>query len=397
MGTWGTAIFSDDTAVDVRESFRDLIGDGLSPEDATARVLAEYRSSLTDPNDGPPFWLGLAVTQWKSGRLQEDVKARALEVIDSGADLRRWSGDEKLVRARQIVLAKTREMLLSAQPPARRIAKAFRQTNDWMVGELVSYRSASGKYVIFRVLGHHVDRGGTAPEMELLDYYDDAPPRLEAALALATRPMVEKMAHDYSLTRHFMVGATSAREIPVDRLQRLGVGAPGSEPGTRPGLRVLFWRAGRPVSVDTFIERVMPGRVVWQPGPGGDHYQRWSIGDVFAYRTGSGKHALFQFVDRHHGDGLDGAPIVAVLDAWPEKVPELAELPAHAVTLYGARANLGFVLVNGGTDAVPESSLRPVGNLAPVVDRVIQLFASVPMAVWRVERTMAPRTAQPER
>ncbi len=144
MGAWGTAIFSDDTAADVRERFRDLLGDGLSAEEATSRLLAEYASSLDDPNDGPSFWLGLAVTQWKCGRLQADVKMRALQAIDSGADLRRWSGNAKLVNTRRAVLVKTREQLLSTQPPARRIAKRFRQANDWDVGELVSYRTTSG-------------------------------------------------------------------------------------------------------------------------------------------------------------------------------------------------------------------------------------------------------------
>jgi len=93
MGTWGTAIFSDDTASDVRDEFRDLIGEGLSTEQATDKLLRQYAPSLDDPDDGPPFWLGLAVTQWKSGRLLERVKEKALEIIDSGADLKRWSGD----------------------------------------------------------------------------------------------------------------------------------------------------------------------------------------------------------------------------------------------------------------------------------------------------------------
>ena len=130
MGTWGTAIFSDDTASDVRNDFRELIGDGLSPEEATARLMTRYGSIVDDPEGGTTFWLGLAVTQWKSGRLQESVKKRALEIIDSGADLRLWSEDEKLVKARAAVLAETRAQLLSPQPAAKRIPKTFREAND---------------------------------------------------------------------------------------------------------------------------------------------------------------------------------------------------------------------------------------------------------------------------
>jgi hypothetical protein len=394
VGAWGAAIFSDDTAADVRDSFRDLIGDGLSPEEATRRLIAEYASSVDDAQDGPPLWLGLAVTQWKCGRLQEDVKARALQVIDSGLDLARWSGNAKLVRAREAVLAKTRELLLSAQPPPRRIGKRFRQTNDWNIGELVSYRTVSGQYVVLRVLGHHVDKGGTAPEMDLLDYYADVPASPEAAATLAPRPMVEKHPDAYTLTRRFMVGATSAREIPTDRLQRLGVRAPATEPVTRDGTRVLLWRPGRPVSLDTFIARVMPGPLIWRSGPGGDDHRRWQMGDVFACLTDSGKHPLLQVIDRYRGAGLDDAPVVAVLDALPESVPALAEVPARAVWFSRTPPiGFGFVLVNDGTDAVPASALTAVGNRAPVADRVVQVFVSVPMALRQVERTIGLRAA----
>lgn len=58
MGAWGTAIFSDDTASDVRDEFRDLIGEGLSTEQATDKLLREYAPSLDDPDDGPPFFAG---------------------------------------------------------------------------------------------------------------------------------------------------------------------------------------------------------------------------------------------------------------------------------------------------------------------------------------------------
>ena len=35
MAAWGTALFSDDTACDVRDAYVDLLGDGLSGPEAT--------------------------------------------------------------------------------------------------------------------------------------------------------------------------------------------------------------------------------------------------------------------------------------------------------------------------------------------------------------------------
>ncbi len=74
MGAWGVAIFSDDLAADIRGDFRELIGDWLTPSEATDRLKAEYASSLDDPNEMPVFWIALALAQWKLGRLDEFTK-----------------------------------------------------------------------------------------------------------------------------------------------------------------------------------------------------------------------------------------------------------------------------------------------------------------------------------
>ena len=58
MGAWGTAVFSDDTACDVRNDYRTYVGDGLSGPDATDRVLTEWSDTLSDPDEGSVFWRG---------------------------------------------------------------------------------------------------------------------------------------------------------------------------------------------------------------------------------------------------------------------------------------------------------------------------------------------------
>ena len=108
MGAWGTAIFSDDLAVGIREEWRDYIGDGLTPEEATRQILADYADAAADQDEAGVVWLALAVSQWRTGRLVPEVLARAIEIIDSGSDLRRWqSEDARQHRARARVLAKT--------------------------------------------------------------------------------------------------------------------------------------------------------------------------------------------------------------------------------------------------------------------------------------------------
>lgn len=57
------------------------------------QLVAAYSDAINDRDESDVFWLALAATQWKHGRLEEDVKAKALRVIASGHNLRRWTAD----------------------------------------------------------------------------------------------------------------------------------------------------------------------------------------------------------------------------------------------------------------------------------------------------------------
>lgn len=186
MGAWGVAIFSDDLAADLRDDFRDLIGDGLTAAEATDRLMAEYASSLDDPDEMPVFWIALAAAQWKLGRLEERTKLAALQVIDDGTDLKRWDDPKDRVK-RSVVLAKTRAELVSPQPPAKRIPRTVKEANDWQVGEMIGFRLLSGKWTLFRVIGHHSDQGGRFAICEILDWVGDPLPSPENIAELPIR------------------------------------------------------------------------------------------------------------------------------------------------------------------------------------------------------------------
>jgi len=117
MGTSGTALYSDDTASDVRDEFVELLSRLRDPAQTTSRLLRSWKERIADTDDGPVFWLALAETQWKYGCLDQAVKSRAIEVIDKESDLHRWEGvDLKRRRANLIAL---KSKLLSEQPKAR--------------------------------------------------------------------------------------------------------------------------------------------------------------------------------------------------------------------------------------------------------------------------------------
>ena len=151
MGAWGTAIFSDDVAADIREDWRDHIGDGLSPEAATQQVLADYADAVQDQDESGVVWLALAVCQWRTGRIVQSVLDRAIEIIDDGSDLRRWEWEQqpRQRQARAQVLAKTRDLLLSPPPEPRRIPRRRRSETLFGPGDVLSYRHRSGREFVF--------------------------------------------------------------------------------------------------------------------------------------------------------------------------------------------------------------------------------------------------------
>ena len=356
MGAWGTAIFSDDTSSDVRDGFRELIGEGLSTEQATDKLLSEYASSLNDPDDGPPFWLGLAVTQWKCGRLLERVKAKALDIIDTGADLKRWSGDAK----RRAVLEKTRAQLLSPPPARTRIRQRYQENNDWEVGELISYQTPRGKYAVLRVLGHATGSAGKHPIIELVDWYAASPASLDDARHLETRVGIERTERAYGLSHMAILAAVSSRDQPIASLRRLG-------PSAAPFERVDRCNTYRPWRhFGDYVDKVFASPKRLFPGPGGNAHESWRVGDVLCHHATDGKCLLFQVIEPVDlKPFLRSAPTVMLLD-WNDRTPPTeAEIAALRPALDHIKLAVHFALVHDEGNAAPEGSpgaYRPRGG-----------------------------------
>jgi hypothetical protein len=221
VGTWGVGVFSDDTARDVREAFRDAIGDGLSPTAATSRLVEQYAPD-DDPDSGPPFWIGLAVAQWTLGRLVPSVRKKALRVIADGSDLARWAEAPRDLAKRRAVLARVASQLRSTPPRPRLVRRPWVETCDWRRGELVVYRMGSGTDVHLRVAGHASDAGGTRPVCEVLalrtgDRLDEA----KVARAAVVHFLDQRGADEpRSLIWAF---ATGPRGLPAKRLTRTNI------------------------------------------------------------------------------------------------------------------------------------------------------------------------------
>lgn len=170
MGIIGTGIFENDEACDVRDEYREHIEDGVEDAEATRLTLAKFRSYFDDPESGPVCILALAVTQSKIGRLDPDIRSRALAAIDSGVDLAIWEReDPKSLPKRRAVLEKARAQLIGPQPARKRLRPPRKETCSLVAGDGLALTTPSG-LALLRVVRVRDYRVGEDPILEELEF-----------------------------------------------------------------------------------------------------------------------------------------------------------------------------------------------------------------------------------
>ena len=110
MGSWGTALYSNDTSSDVRDMCNEvypLVG----IEEGTKQILKEYAdiidSNIID-NDYADFWFALADWQWKHGILTDVIKNKTISLLEAHTGIEEWkeSGTAADVKKRIAVMEK---------------------------------------------------------------------------------------------------------------------------------------------------------------------------------------------------------------------------------------------------------------------------------------------------
>lgn len=163
MGTWGTKLYQDDLAEEIRDIYKDQLKRGKTGEQITKELLLEYQETLLDTDDAPIFWFSLADTQWELGRLEDMVKRNALYHIQDGSNLKRWEmEDSKNAPKREKVLADLKEKLLTPQPLEKKISLHKLYQCEWKEGDVYAYplvseyakeKGLGDRYFLFHKIG----------------------------------------------------------------------------------------------------------------------------------------------------------------------------------------------------------------------------------------------------
>jgi hypothetical protein len=185
LGVWGTGLFSDDEACDIRDHYRQLLEDSVEDSAATRLTLEKYERYLEEP-DGVAL-IAFAVTQSKVGRLEPDVRDRAVAMIDAGADLKVWEQENpKLLSKRRSVLEKARAQLTGPQPARRRLRPPKRVLSGLAAGDVLAL-TLPRRVTLLRVVRVHPHRLGETPVLEELDFDGTEVPARDALERLGPR------------------------------------------------------------------------------------------------------------------------------------------------------------------------------------------------------------------
>ena len=232
MGFWGSALYSNDTTCDVRDTYKELLAEQLSNEEAYEQTLEQCRGIISSDEE-PLFWFALAETQWRAGRLTEEVKRKALEWIEKKGCLDVWDENPKGAAGWQKTIDKLKEKLDQPMPKEKKFRKL--EQNPWNLHDVYAYQlngehaesELAGKYMLLQKIGEE-DRGGRrtriAMQLQVIDHVFDELPSLEDVNKYRILPMddIRDKSPERPLSMNGCVLVMKASEYPTKHLTFLG-------------------------------------------------------------------------------------------------------------------------------------------------------------------------------
>lgn len=243
MGAWGPSLYADDTTSEIRDAFKTHLEAGLPHKEAEQRILARFHDVLADPQVACLVYFALAETLWRYGCLGDELRNRAVALIDAGGDVRYWREQSAAAaRAREKVLRQLKERLLSAQPPLKQVAakpqKPPKKQLSASVGAVFALDLPGGDTAVLKFVG--LREGGAGREeavFRVLPWRGRTRPSEESLKPLAEQVV---LVEDYC---EFSLLSPDGRKNPTARLRSAGIVLPVAtriDPGRAVAVNIDF-------------------------------------------------------------------------------------------------------------------------------------------------------------
>ncbi|WP_439185855.1 hypothetical protein [Carboxylicivirga taeanensis] len=149
MGSWGTAISSNDIYEDIYSEFMDLYDEGLESSEITKKIINTYPDLQDDYEDKNNFWFSLAMAQWQCKSLDPYLFQKVKTIILSGKDIELWEelgAERKEINKRKKVLDSFLEKLsVEKSKPRKRKRKVLRDS-IFQKGDCLTFKLENGNY-----------------------------------------------------------------------------------------------------------------------------------------------------------------------------------------------------------------------------------------------------------
>lgn len=207
MGVWSASLFGNDTACDVRDTYIECLKQQMSDEEAYEKTYEEY-AELIGTDEEPLFWYSLALTQWRVGRLTDEVKNKALQFISVKGGLDLYEESKKASEKWKSTLECLKENLNQAMPQRKKFRKPVEYVrNPWNVGDVYAYqfhteyakeRNMEGKIIIMQKIGDIVLYGDEIYSIvQVFDCVYDIVPSIEEAISPRILPLTLPPGHEW--------------------------------------------------------------------------------------------------------------------------------------------------------------------------------------------------------
>lgn len=89
MGAWGTGLYENDDACDVRDYYQHLLVNNWDHEDALLQIIKKFRLYAADEGNAA-CWFALADCAWHYGTLDKALKEHALILAQANLEKDSW-------------------------------------------------------------------------------------------------------------------------------------------------------------------------------------------------------------------------------------------------------------------------------------------------------------------
>jgi len=156
MGTWNTKISGNDTFQDIYQNFFDLYNQGQNPADISKQIQDHYAESFIDYDSKNNSLFALALAQWETKSLDQNVYRQVKEIIETDNDLEVWKGlgaDGKTIEKRKRELDKfLTQISTEREKPKRRVRPKF----EYSANHLLTLPAPDGKKT-FQIIESYVN------------------------------------------------------------------------------------------------------------------------------------------------------------------------------------------------------------------------------------------------